>query len=199
MSWCNVRPSRNGTRIILRRACSVALRMASGTSRALPAPKPTLPFLSPTTTRAAKPNRRPPFTTLATRLMLTSFSVNSLSSRSRPCRSPSRPRRSPCERACERAMPTLSKIQTALAGGIGQGFDPAVKQISAAIKDDLLDPGRFGSLSHQLADGARRGNVGARLEAGLQPAVEGRGRRQSPSGRVVDHLRVDVLGGTKHR
>src|ERR1700747_1146657 len=118
-------------------------------------------------TSAAKPKRRPPFTTLATRLMLTSFSVNSLSSRSRPCRSPSRPRRSPCVRACVRAMPIPSEIETALAGGIGQGFDPAVKQISAAIKDDLLDPGRFGSLSHQLADGAPRRHVGAGVEIGL--------------------------------
>src|SRR5438874_8680636 len=136
-------------------------------------------------TSAAKPKRRPPFTTLATRLMLTSFSVNSLSSRSRPCRSPSRPRRSPCVRACVRAMPIPSEIETALAGGIGQGFDPAVKQISAAIENDLLDPGRFGSLGHQLADGARRGNVGAGFKIGLQPAVEGRGRRERISRGVV--------------
>ncbi len=37
-SWCSVRPSRSGTRIIWRLACSVALRIASGTSRALPLP-----------------------------------------------------------------------------------------------------------------------------------------------------------------
>src|SRR5690242_11004291 len=131
--------------------------------------------------------------------MLTSFSVNSLSSRSRPCRSPSRPRRSPWVRVCVRAMPIPSEIETALAGGIGQGFDPAVKQISAAIEHDLLDPGRFGSLGHQLPDSARRGNVGAGFEARLQPAVEGRGRRQSASSRVVDDLRIDMLGRTKHR
>src|SRR5437763_12343300 len=96
-------------------------------------------------------------------------------------------------------MPIPSEIQTALAGAIGQGFDPAVKQISAAIEDDLLDPGRFGSLGHQLADGARRGNVGAGFKIGLQPAVESRGRRQSASCRVVDDLREDVPGGTKYR
>ena len=38
MSWCSVRPWRSGTRIIARLACSVALRTASGTSRALPLP-----------------------------------------------------------------------------------------------------------------------------------------------------------------
>src|SRR5215831_15368355 len=58
-SWCSVRPSRSGTRTMPRLACSVALRMASGTSRALPAPWPTRPLPSPTMTRAAKPKRRP--------------------------------------------------------------------------------------------------------------------------------------------
>src|SRR5215213_585630 len=76
-SWWSVRPSRSATRIIARFAASVALRIASGTSRALPWPKPTRPFWSPTTTRAAKPKRRPPFTTLATRLMWTRRSTNS--------------------------------------------------------------------------------------------------------------------------
>ena len=37
-SWCSVRPSRSGMRTMLRLACSVALRIASGTSRALPVP-----------------------------------------------------------------------------------------------------------------------------------------------------------------
>ena len=46
---------------------------------------------SPTTTSAAKPKRRPPFTTLATRLMWTRRSTNSLS---RSSRSPPRPPRS---------------------------------------------------------------------------------------------------------
>src|SRR5271165_6579051 len=200
MSWCNVRPSRNGTRIILRRACSVALRMASGTSRALPAPKPTRPFLSPTTTRAANPNRRPPFTTLATRLMLTSFSVNSLSSRSRDCRSLSpRPRRSPCVRVIERAMLNLSEIETALTGGVGQGFDPAMKQISAPIEHDPLDTRRLGPRGNERADGVRRRYVGAILEARPEAIVEARSRRDRTSGGVIDDLRIDVLRRAEHR
>src|SRR5229473_8531816 len=108
-------------------------------------------------TSAAKPNRRPPFTTLATRLMLTSFSVNSLSSRSRDCRSPSRPRRSPCVRA----MLIPSKVEPALAGGVGQGFHPAVKQIGAAVEHNPLDPRCLGPFGYQLANSARRGDVGA--------------------------------------
>src|ERR1035437_2648983 len=55
---------------------SLALRMASATSLALPKPRPTLPSRSPVTTRAEKLKRRPPFTTLAQRLMKTTFSVN---------------------------------------------------------------------------------------------------------------------------
>ena len=65
-------------------ACSVAFRIASGTSFALPLPKPTRPFWSPTTTKAAKPKRLPPFTVLETRLIATKRSANSgVSSRSR--------------------------------------------------------------------------------------------------------------------
>ena len=62
------------------RACAEALRIASGTSRALFEPMPTRPCPSPTTTSAAKPNLRPPLTTLATRLIETSFSIRSSSS-----------------------------------------------------------------------------------------------------------------------
>ena len=55
----------------------MALEIATGTSRALPKPKPTRPLPSPTTVSAVKPNWRPPFTTFAVRLTATSFSVNS--------------------------------------------------------------------------------------------------------------------------
>src|SRR5436309_9727409 len=57
-------------------AISPPLRMASETSPPLPRPTPTRPRLSPTTTKALKLNRRPPLTTLAERLMNTTFSDN---------------------------------------------------------------------------------------------------------------------------
>ena len=57
--------------------CSVPLRIASGTSFALPRPAPTWPFWSPTTTSAENENRRPPLTTFATRLMWTTRSTSS--------------------------------------------------------------------------------------------------------------------------
>src|SRR5512146_1210404 len=60
-------------------AWSPPLRIASGTSFAFPRPTPTWPAPSPTTTRAEKLKRRPPFTTLATRLMWTTLSWRSRS------------------------------------------------------------------------------------------------------------------------
>src|SRR5213593_2663779 len=74
--------SLSGTKIRSFLACSTAFRIASGTSWALPRPTPTWPRPSPTTTSAVNENRRPPLTTLATRLMETtrSFSSSTLGS-----------------------------------------------------------------------------------------------------------------------
>src|SRR6266540_3145683 len=88
-------PPVSGTSIILRRAASTALRTASLTSFAFPVATPTLPWPSPTATSALKPNRRPPLTTLATRLIEMTFSMRPSPSRWRSPpsrRSPPRPR-----------------------------------------------------------------------------------------------------------
>src|ERR687897_69767 len=66
--WVIVEPA-SGTSNRLRLASSVPFWMASGTSLALPYPRPTRPLPSPTTTSAVKEKRRPPLTTLATRLI----------------------------------------------------------------------------------------------------------------------------------
>src|SRR3990172_2648649 len=76
---CGMVVPKSGTRKRFFFACSPPLRMASGTSLALPRPTPTWPAPSPTTTRAEKLKRRPPLTTLATRLMCTTRSVSSRS------------------------------------------------------------------------------------------------------------------------
>src|SRR5438552_2034797 len=171
MSWCSVRPSRSATRVRLRLADSVALRIASGTSRALPWPNPTRPFWSPITTSAAKPKRLPPLTTFATRLMWTSLSTNSLSRssrsllRSRPPRS-----RSPAMVFSNlkggRCQPRSSnpsirlEAQSALARRIGQRLDATVIEIAAAIEHDLLDALLHRALGQQLADRLGRVDVG---------------------------------------
>src|SRR5229473_2284827 len=177
-------------------------------------------------TIAAKPKRRPPFTTLATRLMPTSFSTKSLSSRSPRWRSPSRPRpprsRPPEDRAPAddrspppgrappppgrapppgvRAMKALSlENEPALAGGVGQGLDPAMEEIAAAVEHDGGDAGGLGALGDELADGRRGGPVGALLQALAQALVDARRGRHGAAGGVVDHLRVDVLRRAEHR
>ena len=68
-------PPFSGARIISRRAVVAPLRIASGTSFARPIPIPTRPSPSPTTTTAENENRRPPFTTFATRFTETTFSM----------------------------------------------------------------------------------------------------------------------------
>src|SRR4029077_6281412 len=114
--------------------------MASGTSRALPCPKPTRPRWSPTTTSAAKPKRRPPFTTLATRLMCTSLSTNSLS----------RSSRSRDSRATDLVLSL--EFQAARAGRLGERFHAPMIKITAAVEDDLLDAFFARARRNQLAD-----------------------------------------------
>src|SRR5690625_3308654 len=72
--WCILPVLVRGILIRFFRALSNPFWMASETSFALPSPCPTTPSPFPTTTMALKLNLRPPFTTLATRLMCTNFS-----------------------------------------------------------------------------------------------------------------------------
>src|SRR5438046_9407376 len=89
-------------------AASMPLRIAMGTSRAFPAPYPTCPPASPTTTRAEKLMFLPPLTTLVTRLIDTtwSFSCNAFGS----IRLATKPPRD------------SSELEAALARRIGQSF-----------------------------------------------------------------------------
>src|SRR5881398_1146509 len=91
MISCGIVPPVSGTSIIRRRAASTGLRTASLTSLAFPVATPTRPCPSPTATSALNPKRRPPLTTLATRLIEITFSMRPSPSR---CRSPPS-RRSP--------------------------------------------------------------------------------------------------------
>src|SRR5918992_707313 len=86
-SWVIVEPC-IGTLKRLLRARSTPFWIATGTSFALPYPTPTWDFSSPTTTSAVNEKRRPPLTTLATRLISTTRSRRSGPARSRGPRSP---------------------------------------------------------------------------------------------------------------
>src|SRR5581483_8495107 len=95
--------------------------------------------------------------------------------------------------------PTLSEIETALAGGIGQGLHPAMKHIGAAVEHDPLDSRLLGALGDQLPDRGRSGAIGAGLDVTLDVAVERRGRGQRLPLGVVDDLRIDVPRRAEHR
>src|SRR5215204_5608626 len=190
-------------------AASVALRIASGTSRALPWPKPTRPFWSPTTTSAAKPKRRPPFTTLATRLIWTRRSTNSpspsLRSSWRPplwcslAMSPSHCAGGGPARLNGFVQPADSKIQAALAGGLRQRLDAAVIEVARAVEHDRLHAGGACALGDEAPDLLRRVDVRARLQLPAHLLFEGRGGSERDAALVIDDLRVDLLRRAVHR
>ena len=78
-SWETVLSSTKSTLIMLFVAFTIAFFIASWTSFALPVPRPTLPFPSPTATVAAKRRRRPPLVTFVTRFTEITVSLYSFS------------------------------------------------------------------------------------------------------------------------
>src|SRR3954454_7279302 len=173
-----------------------------------------MPSPSPTTTSAVKLNRRPPLTTLATRLMATTrstYAVFSAGPPSRPPRPPRRPPESPpvaprrwgpgisrsssrCVRGC--ACGRGSQDQPRLAGAVGDGRDPAGVAVATPVEHDRLDAGVLGALGHQLADLLGLGGLVA-LEAAQVGLHRGR-RGQRVAGHVVDDLDEDVPRGAGH-
>src|SRR5688572_31489031 len=79
--------------------------------------------------------------------------------------------------------------ESALAGGVGQGFHPAMILVAAAIEGDFLDALGNRALGDQLADRLGRLDVGGGLQAGLQALVDRRGRSDRGARGVVDDLR----------
>src|SRR5271166_665545 len=172
-------------------ARSTPFWMASGTSLALPYPTPTTSRSSPTTTRAVNEKRRPPFTTLATRLISTTRSWRSrpdwLTDRSTEMDIGS-------ERvAAERLAPLDGDAR--LANGFGERTGVTVEAIAAAIEYGFGDTGSLGPLGERLAGapGALGLRQGAKL--GLEPV---HGRERAPRG-VVDQLRGQPPVGAEHR
>src|SRR6185312_7442612 len=163
-----------------------------------------MPSPSPTIISAVKLKRRPPLTTLATRLIVTRRSMYGVLSWAAPPRPPSRrSRRSrlsplpppgppPSRRArpgIRRSLPSsscTSELQTALAGGVGQRGDPAVVEVATAVEDHRGHPGLTGPGGEQLAD-LRRLRLLVALE---RPDVDLQRRRrgQRVAGDVVDQL-----------
>src|SRR5215212_7554131 len=139
-----------------------------------------MPFSSPTTTRAVNEKRRPPLTTLATRLISTTRSWRS---------SPELE----IERSGAGIEPFRLEDQAALAGTLGEGPHAAVIAVSAAVEDRGLDAGGLRALAEQLARALGLLHAGQRLELGLRPVD---GRQRAPR-RVVDELREDAAVGAE--
>ena len=95
---------------------------------------------------------------------------------------------------------TNDQIKTSdIPGGIGQGLDPTVVQVAAAIEDHLLDALGQGTFGHQLTHGLGGIAGAAGLEAGAEVLVEGGSRTDGALGGVVDDVDVDVVVGAEHR
>src|SRR6478735_7362083 len=126
-----------------------------------------MPFPSPTTISAVKLNRRPPLTTLETRLIVTIRSMRLLfSPSSRRPRPPSRPpprlsRLSvldgPAPLACSAIMQSFrksssSEFEPAFARGVSQRCDPSAIGVPTAVEHHGLDTCGLGALGDQLSD-----------------------------------------------
>src|SRR5690242_6557372 len=148
-----------GIRIRFFFASSTPLRMDSGTSPALPSPTPTWPWPSPTTTTALKLNRRPPLTTLATRLTRTTFSSSArLVASIFGIRTPAYELRHPRGRRSTAWLPGhCSEIEAALARRVRELLHATMIEVPTAIEHNLGDPRRLSALGDHLADrlGAR--------------------------------------------
>src|SRR6202012_5308012 len=188
------------------------LAMAAGPSLALPYPTPPMPLASPTTTSAVKLKRRPPLTTLATRLMVTTRSTYAVFSaagaaswlrRSRRSRrsppSPPRPPPAPPPRRCWGGIrnPSFhcsgcgsrsgaSQLQPGFAGALGDRRDPPVILVAGPVEDDRGDAGRLGPLADQLA--ALAGQVRLLALGGAQARLQRGGGGQRVAELVVDDL-----------
>src|SRR4051795_6509873 len=155
---------------------------------------PTVPSPSPTITSAVKLKRRPPLTTLDTRLMATTRSMKLLFSAGAPPgpRPPSpRARRAlpppaPPPRRCgpgirrpsRSAQRCSSEVQPALAGPVGQRGDAAGVPVATPVEDDRGDPGGLRPLGDERADLAGQG----RLVALGPTQAGGPGGRAGPGG-----------------
>src|SRR5277367_194469 len=159
--------------------------MATGTSRALPYPKPTRPAPSPTTVSAVKPNCLPPLTTLATRLTATSFS-----SRSSP----------------DIGFSTLAiawtfwlELETRFASGVCQRLDAPVKHETGTVEGDLRNAGGLGALCDRTPDGLGSLDVAGGFQSAPHVLLQGRRGNQDLVALGGKDLRVDVLRRPMHR
>src|SRR5690606_1448748 len=163
------------------RARSLPLRIASGTSFALPKPIPTLPSSSPTTTRAEKLKRRPPLTTLATRLMWMT-----------------RSRRLSSSKLSIAITFRLSEVQASFACRFGQCLDTTVVEIAIAIEDHAVNRVLLANLSDECAHLFCRSGLVGLFKCALEIGRQRRRCRQGLAGTVIHHLSVNMLSAAEY-
>src|SRR5688572_8862429 len=163
--------------------------IADGTSFALPMPKPTTPWPSPTTTSALKLRFLPPLTTLVTRLIDTTVSLISSCDASTFSRS--------------RFINAMRlKLQTCFARRVGHCLHAPVIEEPVAVEHHALDALLQQPLGDRLANrlGALDVAAGRLLrQPALHGRLDGRGRGDGAAGHVVDDLDVDVRDAAEHR
>src|SRR3954453_6532403 len=136
---------------------------------------------APTTTSAVNENRRPPLTTLATRLISTTRSW-----RSKP--------EAEMDRSGAGMSPSRLEDQAALAGALGQGLDAAVELIAAAVEHRGLHARGLRALGQQLAGGRGLLHRLQRAQVALGPLDGG----ERAPGVVVDELGEHAGVGPEH-
>src|SRR5688572_17314436 len=167
------------------RACCIAFEIATGTSRALPYPKPTRPAPSPTTVSAVKPNCRPPLTTFAVRLTATSFSIRS----------------SPDWDLSTRAIAysSESELEAGFARGLGERLHAPVVTETRPVEGHGLDARGLGTLGDGAADGLRRRRIASALQVLGDRFLDGRRSREHLGAVRRRDLGVDVPRRAVHR
>src|SRR6478609_6014632 len=165
-----------------------------------------MPSPSPTTTSAVKLNRRPPLTTLATRLIVTTRSRCGFFSGAFCPRPPSRrsrrsprslppvraPRCGPGIRWSLRLRSSCSEFQSGFAGRLGECRDTSGVGVAAPVEDDLAHARRLGGLGDLCAGGL---GLGGLVAVGR---LEGRGRGERDALAVVHDLREQMTRGAGH-
>src|SRR5688572_3412275 len=187
-TWCGIVVPLSGTLIRFFFAASIPFLMAEGTSFALPTPKPTTPWPSPTTTRALKLRFLPPLTTFVTRLIDTTVSLISSCAASTFSR--------------VRFIKATLELQTCFARRVGHCLHAPVIEKPVAIEHDALDALLDQALRNRPADRLGALDVapaGLFRQAALERRLDGRRRGDGPAAHVVDDLHVHVRDAAEHR
>src|SRR5262245_8802149 len=163
--------------------------IADGTSFALPTPKPTTPWPSPTTTRALKLRFLPPLTTFVTRLIETTVSLISS-----------------CDGSTFSRVRFISamrlKLQTGFASRVSHCLHTPVIEKPVAIEDDALDALFDQPLGDRLANRLCPFDIpagGLLRQRTLHRRLDRRRRRNRLAAGIVDHLHIHVRDASEDR